>query len=264
MQIVDRRRATDPHPSARACRHGCTPRVELLLGAALAAAVIAGCGGSSSSGSRGSSGATAPITSTRTANSSTNSPTISKGAPVPGTQPSLLAFAKCMRAHGVPNYPDPHAISPTQGTQRVSSGSSDGVNPQSPAYQAAANDCRSLAVARPVTQALASQVMAAQLRFAVCMRANGVPNFPDPTSNGEIGNNGAISGVNPNSPAFQNAEKNCGRFRPTPPSLPGGAPPLPQQVDDELLRRQHGRRPNARAAAVAQRHGVAQSPLTER
>jgi hypothetical protein len=49
------------------------------------------------------------------------------------------------------------------------------------------------------------------------MRANGVPNFPDPSTGGGI----AIrpgSGLNPQSPAFQAAQKACGKL------LPRGGP----------------------------------------
>ena len=45
------------------------------------------------------------------------------------------------------------------------------------------------------------------LRLAKCMRAHGVPNFPDPTSQGiRIS---PSSGINLNSPAFLAAQKRC-------------------------------------------------------
>ena len=137
----------------------------------------------------------------------------------------MLAFAKCMRAHGVPNFPDPKPPGQIPSTRTIQPASSGGftANPNSPAYQTASTDCRSLADASPVTATQGNQVMATQLRFAVCMREHGVPSFPDPTSTGEIGNNGAISGVNQNSPAFQTAEKTCSQFLSLPP-LPGGGP----------------------------------------
>lgn len=217
MQIINRRRASDPATSARGRRQrGRTRRVCPLLGAAIAAALIAGCGGSSSGGS-------APhINSTTTTTSRTRPSTTSTSSTKSSTKPNALAFAKCMRTHGVPSYPDPRTQLPipSGGISTTASGGSGGINPQSPAYQAASNDCKSLAVATRVTQTVASQVMASQLKFAGCMRANGVPNFPDPTSTGEFGNNGAISGVNPSSPAFQNAEKTCSKFRPLPPGGP--------------------------------------------
>jgi hypothetical protein len=49
-----------------------------------------------------------------------------------------LNFAKCMSSHSVPNFPDPKVISSLGGSQRVYL---PGVNPQSPAFQAAAKAC---------------------------------------------------------------------------------------------------------------------------
>jgi hypothetical protein len=49
------------------------------------------------------------------------------------------------------------------------------------------------------------------------MQSHGVPNFPDPNSQGEIeiqGNSG--NGLNPDSPVFQNAEKVCQSKQPKP------------------------------------------------
>jgi hypothetical protein len=58
-----------------------------------------------------------------------------------------------------------------------------------------------------------------RLKFADCMRSHGVPNFPDPSPNGptRIGPN---SGINPQAPAFQSAQKACGELAPG-----GGGPP---------------------------------------
>jgi hypothetical protein len=49
-----------------------------------------------------------------------------------------LNFAKCMRNHGVPNFPDPKVVSSSGANQRVYL---PGVNPQSPAFRAAAKAC---------------------------------------------------------------------------------------------------------------------------
>jgi hypothetical protein len=51
----------------------------------------------------------------------------------------LLAVAACMRSHGVPNYPDPRfsAGGVTQGYD-----ARDGVDPNSPIFQAAQKACR--------------------------------------------------------------------------------------------------------------------------
>jgi hypothetical protein len=216
MQIINHRSASDPPTSARERRHGRTPRAGVLTSTAMAAALLAACGGSSSSGT------VAHINTSTTARSSSKS----KGATNPTTKPSLLALAKCMRAHGVPSFPDPKALSQiptTQIPQKAPSGRFT-AKPNSPAYQTASHHCKSLALARPVTQTVQGHVTAAQLKFAVCMRAHGLPNFPDPTNNGEIGNNGAISGVNPSSPPSHGAEEKCSKLRSLPPGLPGAGP----------------------------------------
>jgi hypothetical protein len=49
-----------------------------------------------------------------------------------------LRFARCMRLHGVPNFPDPILLG--GGAIRISAG----IDPHSPAYQAAQRACRSL------------------------------------------------------------------------------------------------------------------------
>lgn len=48
-----------------------------------------------------------------------------------------LAFARCMRTHGVPNFPDPR-FPAGGGIERALA---PGVTPQSPAFQAAAKAC---------------------------------------------------------------------------------------------------------------------------
>jgi hypothetical protein len=49
-----------------------------------------------------------------------------------------LQFARCMRSHGVPNFPDPKVVSSQGGNQEVYL---PGVNVQSPAFKTAANAC---------------------------------------------------------------------------------------------------------------------------
>jgi hypothetical protein len=55
-------------------------------------------------------------------------------------------------------------------------------------------------------------MQAQALQFSQCMRAHGVPNFPDPqfNSNGGISLHiSANSGIDPNSPIFKAAQQAC-------------------------------------------------------
>jgi hypothetical protein len=59
--------------------------------------------------------------------------------------------------------------------------------------------------------------------FSACMRSHGVPNFPDPNSQGAISITSG-NGVDPNSPQFRTAQTACQRLMPG-----GGKPPSPAQ-----------------------------------
>ena len=90
-----------------------------------------------------------------------------------------LAVAQCMRAHGVPGFPDP----PASGDRPHTSPDSLGVS--STVYQTALNACRHLAPdAAPPSLAQRQQMLGKVLQFARCMRSHGVPDFPDPDSVG--------------------------------------------------------------------------------
>src|SRR5215468_7255891 len=53
--------------------------------------------------------------------------------------------------------------------------------------------------------------------FSACMRSHGVPNFPDPDAQGRLRlQGGPGTGINPDSPQFQAAQKACHKL------LPGG------------------------------------------
>ena len=65
------------------------------------------------------------------------------------------------------------------------------------------------------SQTTGSANNAAALRFADCMRSNGVPDFPDPLQGGGFQR---ISGLDKNSPALQAAQKACAKL------APGGGP----------------------------------------
>ena len=165
----------------------------LLAGLAV---VAAGCGGGSKTPAVASLG--------RTTTASTSAGSGAKGS----TAARVEAFSTCMRTHGVPNFPSPNS----QGS--VSLGSGSGLDPNSPQLRNAAKACAGLLPTPSPAQQQAIQT--ALLKFAVCMRAHGVLDFPDPSfSGGRLAPKlGSLSGIDPNSPQFQSAETTCVRVLP--------------------------------------------------
>jgi hypothetical protein len=131
----------------------------------------------------------------------------------------LDRYAVCMRDHDVSGFPDPST------PETPNSFGIDGYNfdlpstmsTQSPAYESADKTCQS-ALGSPTSGGQLNAAFVAKARrhalaHAVCMREHGVPNFPDPviTVNGDgISQASGGAGINPQSPAFQQAQKICG------------------------------------------------------
>ena len=90
-----------------------------------------------------------------------------------------VKFAKCMRQNGVSQFPDPPA-SGNFTIDQIANGSSLKVN--GPAFTQALTACRDLEPAGFTGTKRSSQQQQAALKFARCMRNNGVPDFPDPVS----------------------------------------------------------------------------------
>src|SRR5581483_6529811 len=57
------------------------------------------------------------------------------------------------------------------------------------------------------------------LKFSNCMRAHGLSNFPDPGAGGGL-KLVPGSGLNPQSPSFQSAQKACSKYAPGPATPP--------------------------------------------
>jgi hypothetical protein len=131
---------------------------------------------------------------------------------------SQLALAECMRAHGVPNFPDPtegsdgggagFSISATPGSSTLTV---DGTTFEGPAFESAVKKCKLFGGGTAPPPVTASQKRAA-VAFAECLRKHGVPNYPDPTfpAGGGIAQTSGTS-INRNSPAFQHAMSVCNR-----------------------------------------------------
>ena len=160
---------------------------------------LAACGGSGPPlvASVGKSGASASGTTTTTQPS--------------GSATQLLdQWAACMRSHGDPNQVDP-TVDATKVIQlTLPTGYTDGLgyllNHQGSScttYMTAAQTAlRGGEPPQTPNQATAE-------KFAQCMRANGVPDYPDPTDSQSVVHAAAGSDLNPGNPTFQAASTLC-------------------------------------------------------
>jgi hypothetical protein len=121
-----------------------------------------------------------------------------------------------MRANGLTNFPDPSQGSGGLGFPGgviLSVGGEltvDGVSFSGPALKKASQACKTYLPPSGAPPALSSQQKAQMLRLAKCMRANGVPSFPDPGSPRPIsGSTKQVPIPGSNSPAFNHAAKVC-------------------------------------------------------
>jgi hypothetical protein len=90
-----------------------------------------------------------------------------------------VKFAECMRSNGVSDFPDPGA-SGSFTLDGIANGSS--LDTSTPAFTQAISACKDLEPAGFMGSTRSPQQMQAALEFARCIRANGVPDFPDPTN----------------------------------------------------------------------------------
>jgi len=135
-----------------------------------------------------------------------------------GTQTGVtLAYAQCLRAHGVADFPDPKGSGPM--TRRGGNGhlTIDGVTlKESPEqFQTAQQACRQYLASGPAGGQPSPQAQQAAVAFSQCMRAHGLPNFPDPTFDHGVTFN-SPPGFDPNAPQVKAAQSACQSLLPGP------------------------------------------------
>ena len=138
-------------------------------------------------------------------------------------QQELLSFARCMRSHGVSNFPDPN---PNGSGFNINVA---GMNSSSPAVTAAQRACKGLLpVKRPPSGPPSPQAFSRLVHWASCMRAHGISGLSDPRPNpppspgsqdanlyGALMGDGGYwvgipSSINAHSPAFTHLATVCG------------------------------------------------------
>ena len=164
------------------------PRLAVALLAIVSALALAACGSSSRSSSTTVSGTTS------------------------GSYSLAVKFSDCMRSHGVTTFPDPNPGG-------FSFPTIPGIT-QSPGFRSAQQACERF-VPPPATSpggfspAQVARMQAQALALANCLRAHGVPDFPDPRFTSEPGGNflpafsSSTCKFNLSSPAFVAAVKVC-------------------------------------------------------
>jgi hypothetical protein len=122
---------------------------------------------------------------------------------------TAAAYARCMRANGAPNWPDPD--SDGHFTKTLAN-RADFSAPAS-AYRA----CQHLLPhGGRITAAEQQKIIPLMLKFTACMREHGIPDFPDPVVNA----NGVTSRItpgskgdlDPSSPRLQAAQRACRKY----------------------------------------------------
>jgi hypothetical protein len=138
-------------------------------------------------------------------------------------QNAFIAFSKCMRAHGVTNFPDPSGSGGGGGINLTGTG----INPRTPAFKAAQTSCfKLLPGGGPQGHPASEQAIKQATTTAECMRRHGVTGYPDPIVSQESPTNlnpanyssveagGGIiiaipKSIDEQSPVFEKAAKAC-------------------------------------------------------
>ncbi|MGB9183141.1 MAG: hypothetical protein WCB67_03680 [Solirubrobacteraceae bacterium] len=116
-------------------------------------------------------GSSAPADTTSAAASSSATGGTSVGTKA-SKREKAVKFAECVRAHGVLHFPDPD----TAGNFNF------GVDVSAAVFTNAVNACKALQPPGSLSGHRSTTQQSAALRFAQCVRANGVSDFPDPVN----------------------------------------------------------------------------------
>ena len=137
----------------------------------------------------------------------------------------LLAFSRCMRANGVPDYPDPQP-----GASRAKILSAQQLGVSSSQLSAAENTCQHLLPVGNNDQFPPAEVpplLIGMREFSQCVRSHGEPNWPDPILDSEgrpvfdLGAHGITRG-DFHSPRVQTEIAECQHLLPS--AFGGGTP----------------------------------------
>jgi hypothetical protein len=154
---------------------------------------------------------------------SVGSPSSGRSAASSGSMTaSPLAFSRCMRDHGVPDFPDPGSDGqvPKVSTQQLGVSSTQLMSAQRACQSLLPDTGGSLATSLrqceeqgACPQAMVQQVMTQLRKFSQCVRSHGIPKWPDPVIDGqgkpEVIIKPWLLGVNPDSNQVNSIMDQC-------------------------------------------------------
>jgi hypothetical protein len=142
--------------------------------------------------------------------SATQSNSSSGTAPASVQENGVLAFSRCMRSNGIPDFPDPSSsgVLPKSELEQIAAS-----NPRYPVAQTACGDLLPNGALPPGGQPTQAELLEMErdaLEFARCMRSDGVPTWPDYTlRGGQPIFDLHSSSIDPNSPQIVGKEVRC-------------------------------------------------------
>jgi hypothetical protein len=147
-----------------------------------------------------------------TGSTSTTTRSASSGRAAQATGP--VAYAACVRAHGIPNFPDPESGGVFDKNQVRAATAGMDVSE----FRAKTQPCDHLLPPGGSGPTITPQDQQDYLNAAACMRSHGFANFPDPSfSDGGV-NLSIPSSINTQSSQFTQAAQICTRL------IPAGLP----------------------------------------
>ncbi len=149
-------------------------KLGLVVGLVMLVLISAGC--SDVSASTGSSDGNTNAATAPAGNNGDNTAT-------PTAHEQVVKFAECMRNNGVGEFPDPDA-SGAFTVETITNGT--GLDTNSAAFKQAMSACKDLQPPGFTGNKRSPEQQAAGVKFAQCIRDNGVPDFPDPDPNGPL------------------------------------------------------------------------------
>ena len=173
-----------------------------LAALAMLAVISAGCSNGSADNS-----STGTTSNTGTAKSSGSSSTAASHNSTATPREKAVKFSECMRENGYPDFPDPKASGEFP---------SFGISVSPAVWVKALRACKELQPPGSFSAHLSTKELSAALKFAQCVRAHGVKDFPDPVQDEPIIDTTKIPSANrPGGMSILNAAtRKCSQFGP--------------------------------------------------